>query len=202
MNEEINELVISLYNHGLFKIGIFKLASGKISPYYIDLRMIPSYPVLYRKFMKLAMRLLIRTNVEFDVIAGIETAGIVHASYLGCIMNKPIAYIRKKPKTHGTMKLVEGIIQNKRVLLVDDVATTGRSLEHGVKAIVNEGGRIKYALVLIDRLEGASQRLRKYNVKLLSVLRIDSVIAVLKNRNLLSNEELKLIIDYMKRETR
>jgi len=198
----VEEIIVSLYKNGLFKIGTFKLTSGKISPYYLDLRVLPSYPNLYRKFMNLAVELLKNMNIKFDAIAGIETAGIVHASYLGCLLDKPIIYIRKKPKEHGTKKLVEGIIHGKQVLLVDDVATTGGSLEHGVKAIISEGGLVRHALVLIDRLEGASQRLRKYGVELLSVLKIDEIIEVLKCNNLLSSRELELIKQYREKEAR
>ena len=202
MEKIVEEIIVSLYKNGLFKIGTFKLTSGKISPYYLDLRILPSYPNLYRKFMMFAVELLKSMNVEFDAVAGIETAGIVHASYLGCLLNKPIVYIRKKPKEHGTRRLVEGNILGKQVLLVDDVATTGGSLEHGVKAVINEGGSVNYALVLIDRLEGASQRLKKYGVQLLAVLNIDEIIETLKHNNLLSEKELSLIEQYREKETR
>ncbi len=195
---ELDEIIVSLYNRGLIKFGEFVLSSGKKSPYYIDLRILPSYPDLYSKLMDKVIEMI--RDINFDVVVGIETSGILHAAYLGCRINKPIAYVRKKAKEYGTKSAVEGVVQGRKVLLIDDVATTGNTLLNAVNAIRNAGGFIEYAIVMVDRMEGARERLRKVNVELKSVLSIDKIIKVLRRRNLIEKDILDKIIAYCKRE--
>ena len=193
----IQHIVMELYNKQLIKFGEYRLSSGKNSPYYIDLRTLPSYPMLYREIMELLVEKIKSSNIDFDVIAGIETSGIVHASYLGCIMNKPIAYIRKKVKEHGTRKLVEGIVENKNVLLVDDVSTTGTTLYNAVQVLRKHEAIVKHAFVIIDRCEGAREKLSELNVELKPLITIHDIIDVLKKHRLVSNSILEKIIQYL-----
>jgi len=192
---DLENIIVEMYRRGMIKFGRFILSSGKESPYYIDLRILPSFPDLYRNIMEYMVKLASR--IDYDVIAGIETSGIVHAAYLGCLLNKPIAYIRKKPKGHGTRSLVEGLINGRRILLIDDVVTTGNTLVKAVKSIRDNGGIIEDAIVIIDRCEGASKRLTDYGVRLQYILSSDLIIDTLLKQGVIDEETYMRVKMYM-----
>jgi len=181
---DLEDIIVEMYRRGMIKFGRFLLSSGKESPYYIDLN-------IMEYMVKLANR------IDYDVIAGIETSGIVHAAYLGCLLNKPIAYIRKKPKGHGTKSLVEGLINGRRVLLIDDVVTTGNTLIKAIKSIRDNGGIIEDALVIIDRCEGASERLVDYGVRLQYILSSDLIMDTLLKHEVIDEETYMRVKMYM-----
>ncbi len=173
------ELILKLYELGLIKIGRFKLSSGLESNYYIDLRELVSYPRLM-KSIALMIYDLAKTRYRFDVVAGIATGGIPLASFISCIHEIPMAYIRRERKMHGMQKLIEGNVASKKVLLVDDVATTGGSLEDAVKTIREFKGEISFAIVVVDREQGALERLGKLGVELLSLVKAREIFSVLE----------------------
>jgi len=194
MNKE--DFVIQLYKLGLIKIGQFKLSSGKESPFYIDLRELISYPKLLKKIAS-AIVDSVRNEIDFDVIAGIATGGIPLASYISCIYDIPMAYVRKEEKYHGTQKLVEGNVRGKRILLVDDVATTGGSLKRAINALRAEQGQVNYAIVIVDREQGAKQLLNKLNVTLKSLITAREIFAVLYRNNFIKKNTYVKILNYI-----
>jgi len=194
---DLSVIARELFLRGLIKLGEFKLSSGRLSPYYIDLRILPSHPELYRIVMNNLMDMILSDRIVFDVVAGIETSGIVHAAYLGCLMSKPIAYVRKEGKKHGTGNLVEGLVNGKRVLLVDDVSTTGSTLVKAVEALRNHGAMVEYAVVLIDRCEGAVDKLRENGVVLKPLFKITDILENLHSQGLISREVYVKILKYM-----
>ena len=125
--EFVKEFATFLYQNGAIKFGNFKLSSGKESPYYIDLRLVPSFPHQFRKMIKTLQNAIAeKIGFEnFDCIASVPSSGLVIASALAIEIVKPLIYIRQKPKEYGTENIIEGkISKGTRVLLVDDVATT------------------------------------------------------------------------------
>lgn len=198
INQSLKELVLEMHRRGIIRFGEFTLTSGKKSPYYLDLRLLPSYPRLYKKIMMEAYNLL--KTLDFDVVVGVATAGIIHASYLGCIMEKPVAYVRKKPKEHGTRRLVEGRVEGLKALIVDDVATTGSSLERAVNAVRREGGIVEYAFVIVDREEGARERLERQGVILYSLFSAQRIIEILHGEKAIDEYVFSRVKQYIEKE--
>lgn len=148
--------------------GEFRLSSGKVSDVYVDLRKLYSHP----REVKIVAEELAKhaSSVGCDVIAGIETGGIPLATMVAFILDKPLIYVRKKPKEHGTQKLIEGDASLGGLsLIVDDVATTGSSLIRAVNALRESGFYVENALVVVDRGEGAEQALKGLGVNLRSL---------------------------------
>ncbi|NIM98830.1 MAG: orotate phosphoribosyltransferase, partial [candidate division Zixibacteria bacterium] len=109
----------------------------------------------------------------FDRIAGIPTAGIPFASIIAYHLNKPFLYIRQRTRLHGRERRIEGLLMpGDRVLLIDDLITTGGSLRKAREAIRAEGGIVTDAVVLLDREEGGKQKLAEDNVTLHYLLRV------------------------------
>ena len=169
LEKEKTELSKILHKIGAIKFGAFKLTSGRMSPYYIDLRIVPSFPDAFQRVCDIYVD-MVKSQLgaqSFDRIAGIPTAGIPFASLISYKIKKPFLYIRPKAKLHGRERRIEGMIMpGNRVLLVDDLITTGLSLRKAANAIRAEGGVVSDALVLLDREEGGKERLKKDGINL------------------------------------
>ena len=164
-----------LVRTGALQFGMFTLSGGRISPYYLDLRVIPSFPDAFHTCSDLLAKNA-RSIEGIDKIGGIPTGGLPWASVLAYALAKPLVYTRKDIKLHGREKRVEGILTpGDKVLLIDDVITTGKNILTALQSIRGEGGVVENALVLLDRQEGGEQRLLKEGVKLHSVARISTV---------------------------
>lgn len=114
--------------------------SGIRSPVYVDNRTLPFHPREWRVVVEGFKTLLEETKIPFDVLAGVAVGGVPHASALGYIMQRPSLFIRKEAKEHGKGKRVEGgAVKGKRVLLVEDLVTTGGSSLAALDALREEG---------------------------------------------------------------
>ncbi len=197
VREEMKAELCRILNRiGALKFGVFKLTTGRTSPYYIDLRIVPSFPDAFRKICDLYLK-LIRGDVgdeSFDRIAGIPTAGIPFASFLAHQLKKPFLYTRPQKRLHGRERRVEGIVMpGDRVLLIDDLITTGRSLIKATEAIRAEGGVVSDAVVLLDREEGGRERLAEDEVTLHSLLKAGEAADKLYQIGAITKDQLKTI---------
>ncbi|MFQ6016933.1 MAG: orotate phosphoribosyltransferase [Kiloniellaceae bacterium] len=129
----------------------FVLTSGRASPVYVDCRRIISFPRARSRIMELAVELIEREiGLDLiDVVAGGETAGIPFAAWIAERLDKPMIYVRKKPKGFARDAQIEGAFADgARVLLVEDLATDGGSKLNFVEAIRKAGGEIGHAFVI------------------------------------------------------
>lgn len=165
----------------IIKFGDFKLSSGGYSPYYVDLRQVLAYPDLLRWVVAKYGNLL--NDVDFDVIAGVATGGIPYASILGFNMFKPIAYVREERKWYGARKEVEGAIwMGARVVVVDDVITTGESLVSAIDKLKEAGAKVVAAAVFLDRQQCGVRRVEgTTGVPVKAVYRILDVLEEIKD---------------------
>ncbi len=198
--EFVKEFATFLHKNGIIKFGDFTLASGKKSPYYVDLRVVPSYPHQFRRMVKYLQN-LVSEQVgldNFDAVASVPTGGLVIASSLAFEMVKPIVYVRSQVKEHGTGKLVEGLVSNgTRILVVDDVATTGGSVINGIRELKKAGAKITDAYVIVNRLEGAREGLQKEGVTLHHILDVFEITKILHEQKLIDDS----VLEKVKRQT-
>lgn len=198
---EKNEISKILNRIGAFSFGAFRLTSGKMSPYYIDLRIVPSFPDAFREVCNFYAD-FIRDNVgtkNFERVAGIPVAGIPFAALIAYHLEKPFLYIRKGVRRHGRERRIEGVIApGDRVLIVDDLITTGLSLQNAAKTIVAEGGVVTDAVVLLDRQEGGKERLDKKGINVHAMLSITEVANRLHELGMIDQDQLKTILKQIK----
>lgn len=193
--EFVKEFATFLYQNGIIKFGDFTLASGKKSPYYIDLRAVPSYPHQYRRMIKhLQNAISEKTGLDsFDAIASVPTGGLAIASALALETVKPLIYMRRG-KTVRNWKLIEGVVRNgMRVLFIDDVATTGGSVIKGIRALKESGVKTSDCYVIANRMEGASEALRNEGVALHHLFSIPEIATILYHSNLIDDATLKRV---------
>lgn len=197
LENEKTELSRILHKIGAIRFGTFKLTSGRTSPYYIDLRVVPSFPDAFSEVCNIYVKLIeAELGVKsFDRIAGIPTAGIPFASVLAFRLRKPFLYIRPKAKLHGRERRIEGLLMpGDRVLLVDDLITTGLSLRRAAGAIRAEGGVVSDTLVLMDREEGGKERLKKDGITLRYLLTAREAAKKLLDLGAIEEDQFKTIM--------
>jgi len=192
--EFVKEFATFLHEKGAIKFGDFTLTSGKKSSYYVDLRIVPSFPHQFRKMVK-----RLQSNISekighenFDYLVSVPTSGLVIASALATETVKPLIYVRNKPKDYGTSKSIEGSFeQGKKALMIDDVATTGGSVVNAIKSLKEAGIVISDAFVIINRMEGASEALEAEGVKIHNLTDILEITNLLYDQNLISDDVLE-----------
>jgi orotate phosphoribosyltransferase len=197
------ELAKILNKIGALKFGTFKLTSGEISPYYMDLRIVPSFPDAFKRICDLYIE-LIKTDVGaggFDRIVGIPTAGISFASIAAYQLKKPFLYVRTTERQHGRGRSVEGILlPGNRVLLMDDLITKGGSILKAAEAVRAEGGVVTDAVVLMDREEDGKQNLAKDGIKLHYLLTTSELARKLHDMDAITLEQLSIMLKRAKKQ--
>jgi len=194
--EFVKEFATFLHQKGIIKFGNFTLASGKKSSYYVDLRLVPSYPHQFRTMIK-----YLQNNIaesvgldSFDSLVSVPTGGLVIASALAIETVKPLIYVRSKPKDYGTSKSVEGQIQEgMKVVMIDDVATTGGSVINAIKSLKEANITIEDAYVIVNRMEGADEALKELGVKLHSITNIIQITQALHEQKLVDDDTLEKV---------
>lgn len=196
----VKEFAIFLIKNNALKFGDFTLSSGKKSSYYIDLRIVPSFPHQFRKMIKsLQNKIMHEIGIgNFDSLVSVPTSGLIIASALAIEIIKPLIYVRNQPKPYGTSKYIEGFFEkDMRLLMIDDVATTGNSVIKAIRTIKEENLEIRDAFVIIDRLEGAANALQEEGVKLHQVTDIMEISQKLFDEKLISMN----ILNKVKKQT-
>jgi uridine monophosphate synthetase len=172
------KLILDLFAVNGIKFGEFKLKSGIISPYYIDLRMLVSYPYL----LKLTAEVFWETmrTLYFDVMVGVPYTAIPIATAISLNENQHMIFIRKEKKTYGTGKLIEGNYhQGQKAIIVDDVITNGDSKFETIQPVLDEGLVVKDIVVLLDRLQGGPEILEKNGYKCHVIYNVKEVFKIL-----------------------
>ena len=153
--------------------GSFKLRSGIISDEYFDKYQFESNPELLNEITKHLTEII---NFDYDLLAGLEVGGIPIATALSLITNKPMVFVRKKAKEYGTRKFAEGQdIKNKKLLIVEDVVTSGGQIVLSVEALRREGAKIDKAVCIIDREQGGKEALKKIDIELLPLFNMSEL---------------------------
>jgi len=182
----------------------FKLTSGRLSPVYVDCRKIISHLKERRSIINMGSKLIKKKiNLKnIDYIAGGETAGIPYASWISEKLNKPMIYIRKKPKGFGKLSQIEGEIKNKsRVLLIEDLSTDGKSKINFCNAIKKAGGKIKDIFVIFNYDVYPDTILKQNKLILHFLTNWKFVIKHLKKKKNFKNEEILAIEKFLLKDT-
>lgn len=178
----------------------FIWASGLKSPIYTDNRLTISYPEVRQAIFNGMVEQIKLHFSAADVIAGTATAGIPHAAWVAQNMELPMIYVRTKPKDHGQGKQIEGVLkEGQKVVVIDDLISTGGSVLNAVRAVNNAGGKvIGVVSVFTYDLPAAEQNFMANGLKYYSVTDYMTLIKVAKENNQISTDHLKSLQEWRK----
>ncbi|WP_457752802.1 orotate phosphoribosyltransferase [Thermococcus sp.] len=170
------ELIDMIFREKCVKFGHFILTSGKESNYYIDIKKLTTNPKALKLIAKLMKSEAEKRRIEFDKVAGPELGAIPIATALALETEKPLLIVRKKKKEHGTGRQIEGEVKaGDKVLLVEDVTTTGGSVLRAAKILEKEGAKVVEIMVVVDREEGAKENIEKEGYTLIPLVRVSEL---------------------------
>lgn len=172
--------------------------SGIVSPVYVDNRQLIYHPSAWHIIIEGFKETIHQKSLDYDVIAGVAVGGVPHSSALAYIMEKPSVFVRKEAKEHGKGKRVEGgDVTDKRVLLVEDLVTTGGSSLSGVESLRESGAVLTdtIAIVSYDFTE-ATQAFQDAKLNLHTLTNFDVILEVALSENRFSQQEADTIREW------
>ena len=178
----------------------FTLTSGLKSPVYVDCRKIISYVNERSIILNYAIKYFKENKIEFEILAGGETAGIPYAAFFSQILKKPMIYIRKKPKGFGKDQQIEGnYIKNQKAILIEDLATDGGSKIIFIKALREANIQVSDIFVVFyyDIFNINKSPLGSLNVKIHSLCTWKNIISVLTEKKLFSDEKIQNLTNFL-----
>ncbi|HXR85178.1 MAG TPA: orotate phosphoribosyltransferase [Hanamia sp.] len=176
----------------------FTWASGWKSPIYCDNRKILSFPFV-RDFIKSGMcNIIFQTFDHADMIAGVATAGIPWGAMAADQLKLPYIYVRPKPKEHGLGNQIEGFYEpGKRVVVVEDLVSTGKSSLQVVDVLKNAGLQVDGMVSIFNYgFPEAKNAFEKYQIPLKSLTDYDSLIALAIEQNKISEEDQNALLNW------
>ena len=184
---DIESVKFSFENH-------FTLTSGLKSPVYVDCRKIISFIDERELIMNEALSYFKKNKIQFDLVAGGETAGIPYAAIISEKIKKPMVYIRKKPKGFGQNQQIEGNFKEKeQAILIEDLATDGGSKVVFVEAMRKAGLIVNDIFVIFyyDIFNLENSVLSKLNVNIHSLCTWKDIISVIEKKNSYKENDIK-----------
>lgn len=209
MNTIILEEVARKVSRELLAIGAvqvrpdkpFRYASGILSPVYTDNRLLISYPKSWKRIIDGYSRLITATIglSGFDVISGTATAGIPHAAVLAAQLKKPMIYVRSSKKDHGKENMIEGLVtKGSRVLIIEDLVSTGKSSIESLQAIRSVGGVVNTCLAITTSNRSAfASHFVDAQVALHTLTTIDITLDTARHMGRISEDEYRIVEQFL-----
>ena len=206
MNERENRFFELALKAEALLLGDFTLKSGRKSPYFFNISSFFELGLI-NELSSLYAILIEEENIEFDVIFGPAYKGIPLAAAVATIMRErtsnpiSISFDRKEEKTHGEGGKLIGSVENKKVLILDDVLTAGTALNQSIDLVREMGGEVVSSVIALDReelVDGVLARdliAEKTNSKLLSIVTISQLVDFFNQTNKI--EEAQIIKDHL-----
>jgi orotate phosphoribosyltransferase len=193
----------ALYRSGCIKFGEFKIKSGAISPYYIDMaRLLAAPNELCTIAEAAAMKInQIKTTDRIDKLSSIELKGALIVPSIACKVNLPCVIVRKEVKAYGVTGRIAGadVTPGDNILFFDDVISEGLSKIEGVKPLQELGANIKHMLVVVNREQGGKENLEKLGFHMHALAKVSEVVNALSNAGYISKEQASAVQNYIKK---
>jgi len=205
MSSKVSLVADALFRTNAIKFGNFKLKSGIISPYYIDLTWLLSSPEDFKRIVDVIAdeirNFTSESGVRINKLASIELKGALILPSIAERLNMPCVIVRKEVKTYGlTGRIVGGEVkEGDHILFFDDLITDGRSKIEGIEPLERLGADVKLILVVVDREQGGRENLERMGYRFRSIVKISEVVRSLMDSGKLKEERAVGILNYIRR---
>ncbi|MBX4173359.1 orotate phosphoribosyltransferase [Weissella viridescens] len=176
----------------------FTWASGLKSPIYTDNRKTISFPKVRQLIANGLADLVKEKYPDATVIGGVATAGIPHAAWVAEVLDLPMVYVRSKPKDHGAGKQIEGVLSDQdKVVLIDDLISTGGSVLGAVDAVRREGSQVAGVLSIFSyELPAADKNFAAAKTDFAPLTTYSALLDVEKASGQMSDADLDVLQDW------
>lgn len=202
MNNMAEKVAGALFKSGCIKFGTFKIKSGAISPYYVDMAKLLSSPKELCIIAEAAADKIkeIMTTDHIDKVASIELKGALIAPSIACKVDLPCIIVRKEEKAYGVTGRIAGadVSKAENILFFDDVVSEGLSKIEGVKPLKELGANVKHLLVVVNREQGGKENLEKIGFQVHSLARISEIVEILYKAGSISKAQADAVANYIK----
>lgn len=191
------DVALSLHKFGILQFGSFTLKSGIVAPFYIDMRMVQSYPEALHSITAIYAEML--KDLPQDVLlAGIPEAGIPIATAVGYETHRPLIQPRAKLKEHGKGKSIEGEWKpGDKVAIIDDLVTKGDSKIESIAQFKSCDLDVVGFYLLLDREMGGKELVEKAGYKVEVAMTMTEVITILGEENKLTKAQCDEMLEFM-----
>lgn len=197
LSMELAMLADGLLETGCIKFGQFTLKSGLISPIYIDLRQLVSFPRLLEQVAGSYLPIL--KKLTFTRMAGLPYAALPIATAISIRSGWPLIYPRKEVKSYGTRAEIEGLFyEGEQVVIIDDLATTGGSKFESIDKLTSAGLKVQDIVVLIDRQSGASQALANAGYQLHAITTLTALLDYYERNAKVSIQQIQAAREFIR----
>lgn len=172
--------------------------SGLVSPVYVDNRIFPSHPEKFQLVIEGFENLIKENNIDFEMVAGIAAGGIPYSAVLGYQIQKPSIFVRKEAKGHGKGKRIEGgDVSGKKILLVEDLVSTGSSSISGIQALREEGANVENCIIIVSyEFPESKENFEKVKVELHALTNFPTIFEQAVEMKKITEDEKKIIEDW------
>lgn len=202
MSLNANKIANSLYNANCLRFGQFRIKSGAISPYYIDLARLLSSPKELVNIAQITAKLIKKLMKEekIDKIASIALKGALISPSIAALVNLPCIIVRKKEKEYGAKGRVVGaeITKGDNIVFFDDVVSEGLSKIEGIQPIENRGAIIRHLIVVVDREQGGREKLEQKGLNVHSLAKISEIVKILATSKRITSNQADKVLEYIK----
>jgi len=179
---------------------LFTWVSGIKSPIYCDNRMTISYPEVRNLIADGFVEQIKERYSDVEIIAGTATAGIPHAAWVADRLNKPMIYVRSKPKAHGQGNQIEGVLEKgQKVVLIEDLLSTGGSSLEAVKALEEAGAEVMVVLAIFSyKFPIVDERFEAANMGYETLSNYEVLLPLAVEKGLVKQEEEASLLEWRK----
>ncbi|GAB2684747.1 orotate phosphoribosyltransferase [Mucilaginibacter koreensis] len=195
VEQQVAEFLLQIKAIKLQPANPFTWASGWKSPIYCDNRVTLSYPAI-RTYIRQKLSALIQEEFgAVSCIAGVATAGIPQGVLVAQELGLPFIYVRSKPKEHGTGKLIEGeILPGKRVAVVEDLISTGKSSLEAVAALRAEGCEVAgLAAIFSYGFDAAAENFKQAKCRYVTLSNYNALVHFAEDKQYISSADVELL---------
>ncbi len=203
MTDTVSRIADALFNSGCLKFGTFRIKSGALSPYYIDLARLLASPEDLCSIVGIATKEIERIMItdKVDKLASIELKGALILPSIACSVGLPCIVVRKEEKAYGVTGRIAGaeIIKGESMLFFDDVVSEGLSKLEGIRPLEELGAKVKHVMVVVNREQGGKENLEKLGYKVHALAKISELVNCLLQNKHITEGQANAVLNYVKK---